>query len=385
MKIAFITFGFVDVTLPLLKYISKEADVDLYLIFAKNKKRDSIISFENMDVKTGFMSREKTEEILGPEISEYIDDSFKYYIFIYKNLKFKSLSNILLSYQLGKILRNREYDCIHFNGNDLQQLWISIFTPKIPKIHTIHDYIGHTGEQSKWAERYNKFLMISKNQKIMHTYYNIENAKKAKATLNIIYYGPLKIYKILHKERVLEDNNIILFFGRISPYKGIEYLIDSIPFIKKSIPNLKVIIAGNGKFYFDTGHIKNHNTYEIINRYIPNDKLVELIQKASLVVCPYTDATQSAVVMTAYAFNKPVVASAVGGIPELVEDNVTGRLVPPKNPQTLASAIIDLLSSPKKREEMKKNIEKKCSQGKLSWNYISKQTIEVYKKAIEGQ
>lgn len=55
------------------------------------------------------------------------------------------------------------YDCIHFSGNDLQQLWISIFTPKIPRIHTIHDYTGHIGEQSKWAEKYNKFLMILKN------------------------------------------------------------------------------------------------------------------------------------------------------------------------------------------------------------------------------
>ena len=189
-------------------------------------------------------------------------------------------------------------------------------------------------------------------------------------------------FLINQKKRILEKDNTLLFWGRISPYKGIEYLVSAVPIVKKHIPDLKVIIAGNGKFYFDVERIRNDDTYEIINRYVPNEELVELIQKSSLVICPYTDATQSGVIMTAYAFNKPVVASAVGGIPEVVEDGVTGRLVPPKNPQALATAIIDLLSNQQKREQMKKNIKKKCSEGRLSWDYIAKQTIEVYGKAI---
>ncbi len=382
MKVAFITFGHVDVTMPLLKYISKKVDVDLYFIFAKNKKKESIINFEDINVKTGFIDREKINKILESKIREYIADSFKYYLVIYENLKFKSLSNILLSYQLSKVLKKRKYNCIHFNGNNLQQLWISIFTSNIPKIYTIHDYTGHTGEGSKWAERFNKFLMVSKNQKIMHSCYISKNITSTRRTLNVIYYGPLEIYKIWARRIILEKENTLLLFGRISPYKGIEYLVSAVTIIKKSISDLKVIIAGNGEFHFDIEHIKNDNTYEIINRYIPNNELVKLIQKASLVVCPYTDATQSAVIMTAYAFNKPVVASAVGGIPEVVEDNVTGRLVTPRNPQALADAIVDLLLHREKREQMKKNIEKKCYQGKLSWDYIAKRTIEVYKKAI---
>ena len=85
--------------------------------------------------------------------------------------------------------------------------------------------------------------------------------------------------------------------------------------------------------------------------------------------------------MTAYAFNKPVVASAVGGIPEVVEHNVTGKLVPPREPQALADATIDLLLHDNKIKDMKKNIQKKCFKGELSWDYIAKQTIDVYRKA----
>lgn len=383
MKVAYVTFGHLDSTLPLLNYISKEVEVDLYLIFAKNYKKESIINFENTDVTTGFVAKEKMAEILSAEIREYIGESFKFSIFIHSNLKFQSLRNILLSYQLSKILKRRKYDCIHFNGNNLQQLWISLFTPHISKIHTIHDYIGHIGERSKWAERFNKFLMISNKQKITHFHIPAESDKSKKGTLHTIYYGPLEIFKIWGRENVSEEENTVLFFGRISPYKGIEYLVQAVPIIKKSIPHLKVVIAGDGRFYFDVAHIRDDDTYEIINRYIPNDELVKLIQRASLVICPYIDATQSGLIMTAYAFNKPVVASSVGGIPEVVEDSITGRLIPPRDPQALADAAIDLLMHHNKREEMKKNIQEKCSIGELSWNYISKQTIAVYKKAIK--
>jgi glycosyltransferase involved in cell wall biosynthesis len=383
MKIAYITFGHIDSALPLVKYISKEAEVDLYFVFAKNFKKESIINFEDIDVVTGFVTEEKMKEILDSETREYIGESFKFSILIYSNLKFQSLSNILLSYQLSKILRKKKYDCIHFNGNNLQQVWISTFTPFIPKVHTIHDYIGHYGERSTWAERYNKFLMISKKQKIMHFRIPSGSDKSVKETLHTIYYGPLEIFKIWGREKVLEEENTVLFFGRISPYKGIEYLVQAVPIIKKSVPNLKVIIAGNGKFYFDITHIRDDDTYEIINRYIPNNELVKLIQRASLIICPFIDTTQSGMVMTAYAFNKPVVASAVGGIPEVVEHNVTGKLVPSRDPQALAEATIDLLLHDNKIKDMKKNIQKKCFKGELSWDYIAKQTIDVYRKAAK--
>jgi glycosyltransferase involved in cell wall biosynthesis len=87
--------------------------------------------------------------------------------------------------------------------------------------------------------------------------------------------------------------------------------------------------------------------------------------------------------MTALAFNKPVVATSVGGIPEIIQDTITGKLVPPRNHSALADAIIDLLINPQKREIIKNNIEIMCSRGNLSWNAIAQQTMEVYSKAIK--
>jgi glycosyltransferase involved in cell wall biosynthesis len=292
----------------------------------------------------------------------------------------------MLSYKFSKIIKARQYDLIHFNGNDLQQLLISFFIPRCPKVHTIHDYTGHSGERNYWAENFNRSLINSNKQKIIHAQSSICHGQDGnylrEKRISIILYGPLEIYQVWKNDSLREENNNILFFGRISPYKGIEYLINAVPIIKEKISDLKVTLAGEGSYYFDIKSLKENSTYQIINRYIPNKELVQLIQKSVLVVCPYTDATQSGVIMTAYAFNKPVVATNVGGISEIVKDDVTGRLVPPRDSQRLAEAIIDLLKHPEKRKTMAENICRNINEGKFNWSSIAKQTIEVYKKAI---
>jgi glycosyltransferase involved in cell wall biosynthesis len=145
---------------------------------------------------------------------------------------------------------------------------------------------------------------------------------------------------------------------------------------------LNVIIAGSGRFYFDIESIRGNNTFRIINRYIPNNELADLIRQSEIVVCPYTDATQSGVVMTAYAFNKPVIASAVGGFLDAVEHDKTGLLVPPRDSEALAEAIIKLLKNPDKLKEMSNNISNLSKDSEFSWESIAEKTAAVYKMAL---
>ena len=100
-----------------------------------------------------------------------------------------------------------------------------------------------------------------------------------------------------------------------------------------------------------------------------------------VIVCPYTDASQSGVVLTAYAFGKPVVATRVGGLPEYVEDGVTGLLVPPRNPQALAEALVRLLRDPDTQRTLSQGIRHNEA---LSWESIIKRTISVYEQVLSG-
>jgi glycosyltransferase involved in cell wall biosynthesis len=86
--------------------------------------------------------------------------------------------------------------------------------------------------------------------------------------------------------------------------------------------------------------------------------------------------------MTAFAFNKPVIASEVGGMIEVVSPGKNGELVPSKNPQAIADAIIKVINEIKKYGNNFQNI---SPDDKLSWQKIAQQTVDVYTKAIIKQ
>ncbi len=136
--------------------------------------------------------------------------------------------------------------------------------------------------------------------------------------------------------RLRTEDRTLLFFGRLSAYKGLETLFQAAPLACKRLPGLRIIVAGNpvpGYRLPPAPDLPNGGELQIITGYIPNHTLAQLFQRAAVVVCPYTTATQSAVVLTAYAFGKPVIGTRVGGLPEYITDGETGVLVPPHSPE----------------------------------------------------
>ena len=118
------------------------------------------------------------------------------------------------------------------------------------------------------------------------------------------------------------------------------------------------------------------------NRWITDDKRTEFFQRASIVVLPYIEATQSGVVPVAYAHSKPVIATRTGGLPDVIDDGQTGILVDPKNEVQLADAIVQLLRDKHLRESMGRAGKRKLETD-LSQAAVTKQTADVYRAAIE--
>lgn len=163
----------------------------------------------------------------------------------------------------------------------------------------------------------------------------------------------------------------ILFAGRISPYKGLDYLLSAMQAVHERCPDCKLIVAGGGKYHFDITKYQQLDYLDIRNRFIPDDELVTLIQNAAFMVCPYTDATQSGVIMSAYAFFKPVIATNVGGLPEMVEHNRYGLIIKEKDEQALADAIIAMWENPDLVSNFSQQIEKDYTAGEKSWKSIA--------------
>lgn len=143
----------------------------------------------------------------------------------------------------------------------------------------------------------------------------------------------------------LNDEKILLFFGFVREYKGLKHLIKAMPLIKQQLSDIKLLIVGD--FYQDKNAYINlineccvQDCISIYDGYIPDKEVEKFFVSCDLVVLPYESATQSGIVQIAYGFDKPVIATDVGGLPEVVYDEKTGYIVPPKNEVALAEAII---------------------------------------------
>lgn len=292
--------------------------------------------------------------------------------------------NPLTYYRILKIVEDEKPDVIHILFED-SLLAIVSYLLKIKKykiVFTDHNPVPHLGDNYivKFNSQFAKFIirrvvsaMIVHGSKMKNILVDkgIEENK-----IWVIPHGDYSFYTMWKKEIPMIRNSI-LFFGSIREYKGLEYLIKAEPIITDSISDAKIIIAGDGNFKKYEGMIKNFNHFEIYNRFILDEEVSDFFQMSSIVVLPYIDGSQSGIIPIAYAFKKPVVVTNIGSIPEVVDDGITGFIVPPNDTTALAEAVIKLLNDDKLRENMGENAYKKMSD-ELSWDDIALKTIEIY-------
>ncbi|MCA1703986.1 MAG: glycosyltransferase family 4 protein [Actinobacteria bacterium] len=184
---------------------------------------------------------------------------------------------------------------------------------------------------------------------------------------------------------VEEENETILFFGRIWAYKGLEYLIRAQPLISARVPSVKIVIAGEGE---DMEKYRRMMTdpsrFEIHNEYVSVEKRAELFRRASVVVLPYVDATQSGVIPVAYTYEKPVVATDVGALSSQVDHERTGFLVRPRDPAALAERVVELLQDARLRRRLGANAREKLRQ-EWSAPVVAERTLEVYQRTLASR
>lgn len=166
------------------------------------------------------------------------------------------------------------------------------------------------------------------------------------------------------------NEKVILFFGFIREYKGLKHLIRAMPQITSSIPEIELIIVGeffenNKDEYIELIKSTNcENSIILYDGYTPDKEVEKYFAACDVVVLPYESATQSGIVQIAYDFNKPVIATNVGGLPEVVTDGKTGFLIEPYDAKNIAEAIIKFYSSGV-TQEFTENIKEESS--KYSW------------------
>lgn len=165
----------------------------------------------------------------------------------------------------------------------------------------------------------------------------------------------------------------ILFFGRMEAYKGLDVLTEALGLLRERGVPYRAIIAGRGPELDRLGPVLAADPQTVVIKgFVSAEDAARIFQEAAVVVIPYKDATQSGVAAAAYGNHRPVVASAVGGLPDVVDDGVNGLLVPPSDPAALADALARALTDPDLYARLRQGAEE-TARTKLNWDRIAAQ------------
>ncbi|WP_455076171.1 glycosyltransferase family 4 protein [Prevotella koreensis] len=381
MRIAYISHPcFADCDLPLLTEMSKLAEVDFYLMIGKNSRQATLIDTE-VKPKGGVFKASEYPALA--RLSEFMDIRNIYVINLPEGHDW-SPENLKGTWRAMKFISRRKYDIVH-TTNPFRYGNFMLYMLRRRMIMTMHDPIPHSSDMNRLNRMHrwiafrltDHFLLLNKT---MHE----EFVRTYGLQRKHVYESSLSIYTHLKKTVPVlpEEKGYVLFVGSINPHKGIEYLCEAMEKTHKEMPHLKLIVAGRGKFWFDVEKYRQQGFVKFINRFVTDEELSGLISNALIVVCPYIDATQSGVIMSAFALDKPVIATNVGALPEMLTHERHGLLVPPRDIDSLSNAILSLMSSPERLAKMAENINEDYSRGDRSWQHIARTYIEIYKKML---
>ena len=281
-------------------------------------------------------------------------------------------------------LRKVNSDVIHFTGPHLWNAFLmkALRARNTPVCHTIHDLHPHAGAfYGQLLYLWNRSVLNSADQILVHGEQYRDYLLARGIMPSQVTYTPLMHLFLSHaqEKRLVQSPPTVryepwaLFFARLEVYKGLPVLLEAARRIgppTRSSPNM--ILAGQGRLE-KLGLEPIPPNVEVRNRLIDDREAIDLFGRCGLVVLPYIEASQSALIAAAYFFRKPVIVTRTGALPEYVVPGETGWVVPPNDPQTLADRLKKALADPDRLVQM--------GQAGREW-YESQRQVE--EKTLQG-
>jgi len=300
--------------------------------------------------------------------------------------------------RLRKILKKWKPDIVHDtagSGLALGAIVLAAVARNVPWVVTEHDPVPHLGMGTSPHFRLARRLI---RRRAAHIFVHGPWCKEqlvsqgvAPSKVSVIHHGELGSFfkQISCVKDVRRGKKTVLFFGKLRPNKGVELLIPIADRTCSQFLDVKFIVAGSPEVSRDLKRsgwetklrailreMRSRPYFEVHDRFIPDEEVASFFQRASITLLPYLDATQSGVAMIAMPLGSVVVATGVGDLPYVIQDEVTGFLAEP-NVDSIVNRLKYVLSHQDEteviREKAREWVVRECS-----WDHIATQILEIY-------
>ncbi len=296
-----------------------------------------------------------------------------------------------LAEHLADMLRFRrqaDADVIHYQWLTAPGLDSMLLPSHRPRVMTAHYVLPPKPSRRQLASARRAFGAM--DAVVAHSAYGArrlhEQVGLDPSHIHVIHHGAFDYLTRLPEEMPLAselegaEGPVILFFGLLRPYKGIDTLLQAF----RDVDGAELWIVGNPRMDVEPLRqlaAKAPGRVRFLTRFIEDAEIPALMRRADIVALPYRDIEHSGVLYAALAFGKPLVLSAVGGFPEIAEQGAA-RLVPPDDPAALAATLSDLLTDEAARAQLGEAAASAASSS-YSWDQAAHQTLTLYSELLE--
>ena len=360
MRVSLVSLGYSEYTSRLALALARHVPVQLHLVESAARA--------NLSPQLMARVQSETEFVLHPP--------------------FRRLVAPFQGFRMARQIKAFSPDVIHIQeaGAWTVAAMLALIGRRTPVVVTMHDVIPHSGadkdvrRRDAWAfER----IRMRADRVIVHGPTAARDAlalyPQFKERVEIIPHGALGDFDAPRPET---QHGLFVFFGRAEAYKGLAVLLEAGRRLHARNKSFRVHIAGRGS---DLDARRNEIAAapwaSVDERFLPAQEAETLLQSAQCVVMPYLDATQSGVLAHAFNAGRPVIASSVGDLPEIVRHGENGLLVPPGDPEALAGAMERMLCEIGLSERLAQGAER-TARSVMSWDAVAEATLNAYARAV---
>jgi glycosyltransferase involved in cell wall biosynthesis len=263
--------------------------------------------------------------------------------------------------------------------------------------HNVHPFAtgGGVFDRSRWRERFYRRMYHLFDRVIVHYARNRAEFAQSfgvdESRIVVIVHGNEAIFRDLRRPGfdgpalrsrlgIGVSEPVVLFFGTLSRYKGVDVLLDAFPEIHRAT-GARLVVAGFPGPDFDlAAHQQRARALGIegavtwVPEYVDSAEVAAWMELTSVIVFPYRDIYQSGAIHIAQTFGVPMVASAIGAMQDVIEHDVSGALVPAEDAPALARTITALLTDPERARRLGQRA-LSDAEGPFAWTTIARTIV----------